>query len=82
MTVVIGGKGRSMIAQGEDVTELNGSKQALDVIGGKYEVIEEIGQSSAGVTYKVRHTLLDSILRVTVLAAEVSAEDGGKPEGE
>ncbi len=56
--------------------ELNGSKQALDVIAGKYEVIEEIGQSAAGSTYKVRHTLLDSVLRVTVLAAEVSADRG------
>jgi hypothetical protein len=74
MTVVMGGEGRSMIAQGEHVTGLNGSKQALDVIAGKYEVIEELGQSAAGSTYKVRHTLLDSVLRVTVLAAEVSAD--------
>src|SRR6266850_443616 len=74
MTVVMGGEGRSMIAPGEHVTGLNGSKQALDVIAGKYEVIEKLGQSAAGSTYKVRHTLLDSVLRVTVLGAEASAD--------
>jgi serine/threonine-protein kinase len=63
-----------MIAQGDHTTVVNGSKQALDLIAGKYEVIEEIGRSAAGTTYKVRHTLLDSIMRVTELAADVSAD--------
>jgi Protein kinase domain len=75
MTFVIGGKGRCMIAQGNHVTELNGSRQALDVIAGKYEVLEELGRSAAGTTYKVRHTLLDSVLRVTVLAVEVTGDE-------
>jgi len=74
MTLVMDGKGRSMIAQEDQVTELNGSIQALDVITGKYEVIEELGRSAAGTTYRVRHTLLDSVRCVTVLAADVSAD--------
>jgi serine/threonine-protein kinase len=63
-----------MITQGDHTTAVNGSKQALDLIAGKYEVIEEIARSAAGTTYKVRHTLLDSVLRVTELAPDVSAD--------
>src|SRR5438093_987672 len=37
------------------------------LIAGKYEVLETLGESAAGTTYRVRHTLLDSILTLTVL---------------
>lgn len=44
------------------------------VIAGKYEVLEELGASAAGTTYKVRHTLLDSIFTLTVLPDGLSQD--------
>lgn len=40
-------------------------------------MLEELGRSAAGTAYKVRHPLLDSVLAVTVLSEELTA-DGGR----
>ena len=44
------------------------------LIAGKYEVLDEIGRSAAGTTYRVRHAILDSLLTVTVLPAELTED--------
>jgi serine/threonine protein kinase len=45
------------------------------LIAGKYEVCEQLAASPAGTTYKVRHTLLDSVLTLTVLPADLGADE-------
>jgi len=46
----------------------------VDVIDDKYEVVAELGHGVAGAEYKVRHTLLDTTLALTVLPARVTAD--------
>ncbi len=41
------------------------------VISGKYEVQSQLGQGTMGLVYKVRHTLLDTILALKVLPAHL-----------
>src|SRR5438132_8785973 len=48
------------------------TKESHTVIGGKYEVLEELGDGAAGTAYKVRHALLDTLLSVTVLPAALT----------
>ena len=44
------------------------------LIAGRYEVLEALDRHAAGAVYKVRHALLDSVLVVTVLAEELTAD--------
>src|SRR5919197_2892578 len=44
------------------------------LIAGRFEVLEEIGRHAAGITYKVRRTLLDSILTLTVLPEHLTKD--------
>jgi hypothetical protein len=46
------------------------------LIAGRYEVLEELERRVAGTAYKVRHPLLDSVLAVTVLSEEFTADAG------
>src|SRR5262245_46779229 len=44
------------------------------LIAERYEVLEALGRHAAGAIYKVRHPLLDSVLVVTVLSGEFTAD--------
>jgi serine/threonine protein kinase len=44
------------------------------VVAGKYEVIEELGASTAGTVFTVRHMLLDSICTLTLLPEGLSGD--------
>jgi hypothetical protein len=49
-----------------------GSEPIHDLIVAKYEVLEQIGASAVGTTYKARHALLETMCSVTVLPAELT----------
>src|SRR4029077_10207680 len=46
----------------------------VQLIAGRYELLEQIGQRSAGATFRARDTKLDSIVAVTLLPEQLSEE--------
>src|SRR5207249_1695241 len=52
------------------------SERRSHPIAGKYEVLEKLGDGATGTTYKVRHTLVDTVLSVTVLPATPTDDPG------
>jgi serine/threonine-protein kinase len=46
-----------------------------DVLEGKYEIIEKIGEGGIGSVYKVRHRLLDEIRVIKVLRPQVASKE-------
>src|SRR5438445_22618 len=52
------------------------SERRSHPIAGKYEVLEKLGDGATGTTYKVRHTLVDTVLSVTVLPATLTDDPG------
>ncbi len=47
-----------------------------EVLEGKYEILEKIGEGGIGSVYKVRHRLLDEIRVIKVLRPQVASKEG------
>jgi len=50
------------------------------LIAGKYELLDEIGQRGAGISYRARDTKLDAMVVVTLLPAQLSEEQVARAE--